>query len=83
MATHCSNLAWRISWTEEPGGLQFMGSKRVEQDLATEQQQIKHSQRNQFCPEGGVFHVIVTEVVLLVFSREKLVVPACLTVMHK
>ena len=24
-ATHFSNLAWRISWTEEPGGLQSMG----------------------------------------------------------
>ena len=29
MATHSSNLAWRIPWTEEPGGLQFMGSQRV------------------------------------------------------
>ena len=29
MATHSSNLAWRISWTEEPGGLQSMGSQRV------------------------------------------------------
>ena len=27
MATHSSILAWRILWTEEPGGLQFMGSK--------------------------------------------------------
>ena len=29
MATHCSMLAWRIPWTEEPGGLQSMGSQRV------------------------------------------------------
>jgi len=29
MATHSSILAWRISWTEEPGGLQPMGSQRV------------------------------------------------------
>ena len=29
MATHCSILAWRISWTEEPGGLQSMGLQRV------------------------------------------------------
>ena len=28
MATHSSILAWRISWTEEPGGLQSMGSQR-------------------------------------------------------
>ena len=35
MATHSSILAWRIPWTEEPGGLQFMGSQRVGQDWAT------------------------------------------------
>ena len=29
MATHSSILAWRIPWTEEPGGLQPMGSLRV------------------------------------------------------
>ena len=28
MATHCSILAWRIPWTEEPGGLQSTGSQR-------------------------------------------------------
>ena len=27
MATHSSIPAWRIPWTEEPGGLQFMGSQ--------------------------------------------------------
>ena len=27
MATHSSILAWRISWTEEPGEIQFMGSQ--------------------------------------------------------
>ena len=29
MATHSSLLAWRILWTEEPNGLQSMGSQRV------------------------------------------------------
>ena len=29
MATHSNILAWRIPWKEEPGGLQFMGSRRV------------------------------------------------------
>ena len=29
MATHSSILAWRITWTEEPGGLQSMGPQRV------------------------------------------------------
>ena len=28
MATHSSVLAWRIPWTEQPGGLQFMGSRK-------------------------------------------------------
>ena len=38
MATHSSMLLWRIPWTEEPGGLQSMGSQRVGHDWATEQQ---------------------------------------------
>ena len=33
-ATHSSILAWRIPWTEEPGGLQSMGSQRVRHDSA-------------------------------------------------
>ena len=35
MATHSSTLAWKIPWTEEPGGLQSMGSQRVRHDWAT------------------------------------------------
>ena len=38
MATHSSILAWRIPWTEEPGGLQSMGLQRVGHNLATKQQ---------------------------------------------
>ena len=34
MATHSSLLAWEIPWTEEPGGLQSMGSQRVGHDWA-------------------------------------------------
>ena len=29
MATHSSILAWKIPWTEKPGGIQFIGSPRV------------------------------------------------------
>ena len=29
MATHCTILVWEIPWTEEPGGLQSIGSQRV------------------------------------------------------
>ena len=32
MVTHLSVLAWRIPWTEEPGGLQSMESQRVRHD---------------------------------------------------
>ena len=32
MAPHSSTLAWKIPWTEEPGGLQSMGSRRVRHD---------------------------------------------------
>jgi len=32
MAPHSSTLAWKIPWTEEPGGLQSMGSLRVRHD---------------------------------------------------
>ena len=34
MATHCNIIAWRIPWTEKPGGLQSMGSWRVGHDWA-------------------------------------------------
>ena len=35
MATHSSTLAWEIPWTEEPGGLHSMGSRRVEHNWMT------------------------------------------------
>ena len=37
IVTHSSILTWEISWTEEPGGLQFMGLQRIRPDLATKQ----------------------------------------------
>ena len=33
MATHSSILAWRVPWTEEPGGLPSMGSHRVGHEI--------------------------------------------------
>ena len=45
MATHSSILAWRIPWTEEPGGLQSVGPQRAGHDIATEH-------RHQFFLEG-------------------------------
>ena len=42
MAIHFSILAWNIPWTEEPGGLQSMGSQRVGHDEAhTEEERVK------------------------------------------
>ena len=40
MAAHSSILAWRIPWTEEPGGLQSMGSQRVRHDRVTNTQAV-------------------------------------------
>ena len=39
IAAHSSILAWKILWTEKPGGLQSTGSQRVRHDLLTKQQQ--------------------------------------------
>ena len=39
MATHSSNLAWKIWWAEEPGGLQSTRSQRVGHNLAPKQEQ--------------------------------------------
>ena len=44
MATHSSILAWEILWTEEPGGLQSMGSQRIGHELATKT--TKHTPNN-------------------------------------
>ena len=50
MATHSSVLAWEIPWTEEPGGLQSMGSQRVRHNLATKQQQnLKYAINKRLC----------------------------------
>ena len=43
MATHSSILAEKIPWTEKPGGLQSMGSQRVEHDRATESHTHTHT----------------------------------------
>ena len=43
MATHSNILAWEIPGTEEPDGLQSMGSQRVVRNIATKQQQQRQS----------------------------------------
>ena len=42
MAAHSSILAWEVSWTEEPGGLQSTGSQSVKHDLATKQHRMAY-----------------------------------------
>ena len=48
MATHSSILAWKITWTEEPGGLQSMGSQESD---TTEQ-------RNHYHHQSDILHVL-------------------------
>ena len=62
MATHCSILAWEISWAEKPGGLQPMGLQRVRHNLATKQQQ-QHIR--DFKNEGGLIKGMFKEVLSL------------------
>ena len=45
MATHSSILVWKIPWTEEPDGLQSMGSQRVRHDSMMEQHETQMSER--------------------------------------
>ena len=49
IATHSSILAWRIPWTEEPGGQQSMGLQRVRHDLGAK---TATTTQNVFCKEG-------------------------------
>ena len=44
MAPHSSTLAWKILWTEEPGGLQSMGSLRVRHDIVRNGREFYSSQ---------------------------------------
>ena len=49
MAAHFSILAWKIPWTEEPGGLQSTGLQKIWHNLVTKQQQIYQPH---FSPQG-------------------------------
>ena len=48
MTTHSSILAWRIPWTEKPGGLQSVGSQRVGHDCVTNTHTHTHAQLEGF-----------------------------------
>ena len=53
MATHSSILAWRIPQTQEPGGLQLMGSQRVRHDWAAKHVYLFLA----MWPEGYMIHL--------------------------
>jgi len=55
MAAHSSVIAWEIPWTEEPGGLQSMGSQRVRHDLVTKHQQRRLSKGTEFLSFSNVY----------------------------
>ena len=59
MATYCSILAWRIPWTEEPGGLQSMGLQRVGHDWVTKHSTAQHCYSNiTWLLQGKIFFKI-------------------------
>ena len=55
MATHSSILAWRIPWSEEPGGLQSMGSQRIRHDWAT-----NFHVRNSLCLQQAIIDTFIS-----------------------
>ena len=59
MATHSSILAWKISWTEEPGELQSMGSMRVWHDSARIPHPLKGSQRSPHLRGGELYFIFL------------------------
>ena len=59
MATHSSILAWKFSWTEEPGELQSMGSMRVWHDSARIPHPLKGSQRSPHLRGGELYFIFL------------------------
>ena len=58
VATRSSILAWKIPWTEKPGGLQSMGLQRVGHDLATKEQQQTTIYEHLLCALHQLFYLI-------------------------
>ena len=52
MATHSTILAWRIPWTEKPGGLQSMGSRRVRHERVTTLYFLSHTDASYLPPSN-------------------------------
>ena len=60
MTTHSSILAWKMPWTEEPEGLQFLGSQRVGLDLGT-RESFWISEKNKFLNKLVKVKVLVSQ----------------------
>ena len=58
MVTHTSILAYRIPWTEEPGGLQLWGHKKVRPDLATNTHTHTHTYTHERSDLNDLYHVV-------------------------
>ena len=65
MATHTRILTWEIPWTEEPGGLQSLGSQRVGYNLVAKQQEVVFNCLATFF----FFHFRKSKLALLIGSR--------------
>ena len=69
MAAHPSILAWRIPWTEEPGGLQSMGSQRVGHDWVTNTfTSLSPSNQHWFSGQGGLLEIVQKNLGVLMAS---------------
>ena len=65
VSTHSSVLAWGRPWTEEPGGLQSMGSQRVDRTEGPNTKSLPSRGRSTFCPDSllaGIFSVVCPKI---------------------
>ena len=68
MATHSRILAWEISWTEEPGGLQSMGLQNIRHELATKKK--KKRQKSKYTITRGECNHAVS---IITFQSNKII----------
>ena len=77
-AAHSSTLAWRIPWTEEPGGLRSMGSQRVRHDWLTNTHTFLSWKRCFLCGKHGSKPFVDTNSLLFIQVYNN---PICLTIL--
>ena len=73
-ATHSSILAWEISWTEELGRLQSMGSQRARYDLMTKQQRTNFSMYI-LCKIKEYFKYYLGDIFIETFFKDRKILP--------